>query len=389
SYDTGRARFADLDNDGALELVVPCRNGIVYAFTPEGREWAFTSSDMGSYAGTKWAGAITPLGSPDTWSAVIPSPGTETMVRYYIVANDASGQTTTTRTHIYYADGTAPTIDDVSPPPAYLREQDPLVIYCNVTDAVSIGGALLEYNLTGGDWTSIEMTRVTTGSTAQFMATIPAIGSATGVNYRVIVRDMANNVRTSSTQSYVVDPGPIFNWMKDGFGSPFEWELNITDNGNVASVTITYSTDLVTWQNATVTSSGNIFSASVDVDANSTIYFEVTATDNLGLSTSFRGRSGNSNLTLLVEDSLALDVEEQQNYQVLFDLYYTVSILDDDQASVANLSASDLVVAVDNGRIASSLITALIDQGVSVLLLRDAIQNVVTTGYYSSTSSDY
>ena len=55
-----------------------------------------------------------------------------------------------------------------------------------------------------------------------------------------------------------------------------------------------------------MTSSGNIYSASVDIDPNSTVYFEITATDNLGLSNYYRGRSGASNLTLLVADPLAL-----------------------------------------------------------------------------------
>ncbi|NIP33627.1 MAG: hypothetical protein GWN18_01730, partial [Thermoplasmata archaeon] len=136
---------------------------------------------------------------------------------YYIVATDGSGMTTTTTTHIYYADGTAPTIDNVTSPPSYLRTQDPLELYCNVTDSVSVGGAVLEYNVTGGSWVPLTMTRLgSAGTTTQFVATIPAIGSATTVTYRVVATDIAGNSRTSSTQSYVVDPGPVFNWMKDG-----------------------------------------------------------------------------------------------------------------------------------------------------------------------------
>ncbi|MCK5414303.1 MAG: VCBS repeat-containing protein, partial [Thermoplasmata archaeon] len=386
---SGRARFMDLDGDGSLELIVPSRNGYVYAFTPDGREWAFSSSDLGTSAGTFYGGALTPLGSPDTWSALIPAPGTETKVWYYMVTTDLSGQSTTTRTQIYYSDGTAPTINNVSSPPTYLRVQDPLEVFCNVTDSVSIGGAMLEYNVTGGSWASIEMTRLTTGETTQFMAIIPAIWSATTVTYRVVARDIAYNTRTSATRSYVVDPGPTFNWMKDGFGSPFKWEIHVTDNGAVASVAITYSTDTVTWYNATVSNLGDIFTATIDVDANSTVYFLVTATDDLGLTNSFRGRSGDSNITMLVADPLALTTEEQQVYQVFHDLYYTILLLDDDQASVANLSSSDLVIVVDNGRISSSLVTDLIDDGVSVLLLHDGMRNVANSGWYLSTSGNY
>ncbi|UCC92953.1 MAG: VCBS repeat-containing protein, partial [Thermoplasmata archaeon] len=387
---SGRARFLDLEDDGDLELVVPHQNGYVFGFSPDDRDWVMLSSDMGNYAGSLYPGAITPLGGPDAWSAVVPAPGSETQIWYYIVATDASGMTTTSTTHFYYADGTAPTIDNVTAPPTYLRTQDPFQVYCNVTDSVSIGGAVLEYNVTGGSWVPLAMTRISSaGTTSQFLATIPDIGSATTVTYRVVARDIAGNSRTSSTQSYVVDPGPVFNWMKDGFGSPFKWELNITDNGAVSSVTITYSTDRVTWYNATVTNNGNIYSASADLDANSTVYFEVTATDNLGLVNSFRGRSGASNVTMLVADPTALTAEEQGVYQVFHDRYYTMSLLDDAHASVANLTTSDLVLVVDYGRISTSLVNDLIDDGVAVILLNDGMRSVAPTGWYQHTNTDY
>jgi len=386
---SGHARFMDLVGDSGLELVVPSNEGVIYAYGPTSRYPIARSTDLGSNAGVVYPGALTPLGSPDTWSATIPAAGSDTQVWYYIEATDSSGESSTTRTMTYYADATAPTIDDVTSPPAYLRAQDPLEIYSNVTDSVSIGGARLEYNITGGTWESIVMTRLSTGGTMQFMATIPAIGSATTVSFRVVAWDIAGNTRTSPTQSYVVNPGPVFNWMNDGFGSPFKWELNITDDGSVTSVTITYSTDRVTWYNATVSQTGDIYSASADLDANSTVYFEVRATDDLGLTNSFRGRSGDSNVTMLVAEPLALTSEEQQIFQLLHDQYYTISVMDDDEASVTNLTSTDLVVVVDDGRISSSLVTALVDDGVSVLLLGDAMRIVATSGWYWYANNDY
>ncbi|NIP33471.1 MAG: hypothetical protein GWN18_00925, partial [Thermoplasmata archaeon] len=70
-------------------------------------------------------------------------------------------------------------------------------------------------------------------------------------------------------------------------------------------------------------------------------------------------------------DPEALTTEEQGVYQLFHDRYYTMTLLDHTQASVTNLTTSDLVLVVDDGRISASLVNDLIDDGVAVILLND------------------
>ena len=76
-------------------------------------------------------------------------------------------------------------------------------------------------------------------------------------------------------------------------------------------------------------------------------------------------------------------------FEKLEGLYYTLTVLDDGMASVTNLSSADLVVVVDDGRVSSTLVDALLDQGVGVLLLNDATRSVASSGWYLSSSSSY
>ncbi|KKL85249.1 hypothetical protein LCGC14_1956620, partial [marine sediment metagenome] len=192
-----------------------------------------------------------------TYFATIPATVIDTNVTYYIRVYDTFIQYNDSAYFQYYSDGIDPNISSTIVSPSNPNMLDIVNVSINIIDTNPIRNATLFYTFNGFTWSGIEFNSST-------IIQIPASFIDGTVNYYVIVSDMANRTSSSAMLSYYTDGlYPTITGISDlikvsELVSPRVY-ANISDNIELLSPLLYYSTDEITWFSLVLTlESGNM-----------------------------------------------------------------------------------------------------------------------------------
>ncbi|MFW9830377.1 MAG: hypothetical protein ACFFD8_01175 [Candidatus Thorarchaeota archaeon] len=274
----------------------------------------------------------------DTFSGIILGQDHNSVVEYFITANDTWGLTTTALDGGSYwsytvTDQTAPSIDNLIQTPSPVGYLDSVNITAEITEEGSgIQKIDLFYRIDGGVWQNNPM--VSTGSTGYY-AIIGLQPYNTFVEYYVNVTDNVDLQDISSTYSYTVTdtiPPVITNVAHTP--TPVEYtdsptvSCNATDaQSGVSTVVIYYRVDGGGWNTVSMSSTtGTGYAGNIPAQSwNVLVEYFVNATDNAG----------------------AWDVDDNLG------VYYTYTVSDSVDPQISNLDRDPFTVEYINSPIIS------------------------------------
>ena len=229
--------------------------------------------------------------SIDLWVGSIPGMSALTEVRFKIYANDTSGNWGVSDEYSYVVkDVSAPIIVNVSWEPSEPAENEPVMVYANITDNVGVSSAILSYSTDGVSWTNVSMSY--DADSSLWVGSIPGMSALTEVRFKIYANDTSSNWCVSSEYSYVVrdvsSPTIIYVYWEPL--EPIEYETvtvyaNITDNVGLSSAVLSYSTDGISWTNVSMSynSSIDLWVGSIPgMSALTEVRFKIYANDTSG-----------------------------------------------------------------------------------------------------------
>ncbi|NIP35553.1 MAG: hypothetical protein GWN18_11395, partial [Thermoplasmata archaeon] len=143
--------------------------------------------------------------------ATIPPAGTQDMVYYRFNVTDAAYNYLVTDIYEYPIDSTAPTIVNHSIPSVLQRKVAPIPVYANLTDAVYLRSAHLNYSLDNTTWFRVPMTKLSGNTTiGQFRGYLPYPVPSTNTTYYVRVEgyDYPYNLGKTAIHTFGWNPPP-------------------------------------------------------------------------------------------------------------------------------------------------------------------------------------
>jgi hypothetical protein len=163
-------------------------------------------------------------------------------------------------------------------------------------------------------------------------------------------------------------------WMEttDDTKSPKLFDITLFAHTGVTAV-LYFSQDRDTWLSLPMSNVNATYKVTIPDIAGETWFYRIEAEDTNGLISSIKGKTGPSDVALVVSSIYSLTNRESKVISLLKDEYYTVHIIGESDGTESILSNYDIIVITDNGRISSSTANALIDtHGKAVVLLYNA-----------------
>ncbi len=243
------------------------------------------------YSAGNLANEIVMSHSGSLYSGTIDAQTAGTVVYYKVQATDNEGVTSNSSTYSYTvtANNTAPVITSVQHSPSSPSPDDDVTVSATITDNGTITQAKVLWGYSAGNLAN-EIVMSHSGSL--YSGTIDAQTAGTVVYYKVQATDNEGVTSNSSTFNYTVvtnNTSPLISNVQHTPTSPDEGEIvtvsaTITDDGTISSATIKwgYTSDNLA-NSVAMTHSGNTYSGQIPgQDADITIYYKVSATDNEG-----------------------------------------------------------------------------------------------------------
>ncbi|HID74032.1 MAG TPA: hypothetical protein EYP43_03160, partial [Thermoplasmata archaeon] len=216
-----------------------------------------------------------------------------------------------------------------------------------------------------------------------YMAYIPPARDDTDVRYRIEACDLSMNSVSSPTSSYSTyganRPPAVSHVVEIPSGDDIVISADITDPDGVAGATLWYSDDIQLWTDVAMSGSGDTYSATMDTSSpDDLVYYYIEVTDDEGVTDRTPTyRTNLPDVALIADDPGALSPVEMAALHLLSGNHLRTDIVDDDDASVSNLSSYGMVVAVNRYDLDSGEIDDLIDvEGIPVILLNRAPESL-------------
>ena len=191
-------------------------------------------------------------------------------------------------TELLFSDNIDPTVSEISYTPVLPNSEDLIVVSVIAEDNIAVKNVTLYYRLTNESlWENNVMEKV---NTANYSYTIGPAEALEEVEFYVKTYDYAENMVLNSTTSILIKDGtsPIIENITYSPTEPTDSEeviISCTVNDNIAidHVFVSFGEFGDVWTNITLTFNGTYFVANIgSFDADTTIYFFVTANDTTG-----------------------------------------------------------------------------------------------------------
>ena len=229
--------------------------------------------------GTTFSLIATPAVGATTLSWIVPNDDTST-AKLRIVATDNAGRSTTSDTAAFIIDSTAPSVT-LTNPPSILKGGSTYNIAFTHSDTNTIASRTLEYAADGTTFSTV----IATSPTSTHAWTVPTVDTLNSkIRYTVV--DTAGNSTTITSTAFIIDSTPPTLTITDlaanvAGASSQNVSFTVTDSNGIASKSLDYSTDGVTWTNisAAPTSPQSWTVPSVDT---TTMRVRISAVDSAG-----------------------------------------------------------------------------------------------------------